>query len=153
MLNKLMQLQKGETGFTVIETMIILTVILILLSVAVLPFPKLAANVEKRQFLNQLQADIFLAQSYAVAKQEKVELRFSSANNSYTVKPFGAAADVIVQRHLPDLVQYTEGSLSKVSFLPNGNTDSFGTVHFNCGDRRVSLIFQIGKGRFYVKEE
>ncbi|MFK2824353.1 competence type IV pilus minor pilin ComGD [Bacillus sp. B190/17] len=153
MLNKLAVSIKKEKGFTIIETIIVLMVILVLLSAAVLPFPKLAANFEKEKFLNQLQADLFLAQSYAAAKQEVVEVRFIRANNCYVIRSAALFSDMAIQRELPDTMQYAESSLANLSFLPNGNTTSFGTVRFKYRDRLISVVFQIGKGRFYVKEE
>ena len=153
LLNKMLWLTKGEKGFTLIETMIMLTVILVLLSIAVLPFPKLAANFEKEQFLNQLQADLFFAQSYAIAKQETVEVRFIHKEDRYTIRSRTATANFLVQRNIPDTIRYIDGSLATLSFLQNGNTNSFGTVHFKYRDQYISLIFQIGKGRFYVKEQ
>ncbi|RJS59682.1 competence type IV pilus minor pilin ComGD [Bacillus sp. PK3_68] len=153
MLNKIERCARSDEGFTLVETMVILTVIVVLLSVAVLPFPRVAADFEKQQFLNQLQADLFLAQSYAIAKQEVVEVRFIYTENRYTIRPLTAPTNLFVQRSMPDTIRYVDGSLAKLSFLPNGNTSSFGTVHFEYLDRHISLIFQIGKGRFYVKEQ
>ncbi|WP_049663160.1 competence type IV pilus minor pilin ComGD [Bacillus sp. FJAT-27231] len=153
MFHKRMRLPKEERGFTLMETMVVLTIIIVLLSIAVLPFPKLAAHFEKEQFLNQLQADLFFAQSYAIARQEKVEVKFFYTENCYTIRSLTSTANFLVQRNMPDTIRYMDGSLTILSFLPNGNTNNFGTVRFRYGSRYISLVFQIGKGRFYVTEQ
>ncbi|KIL75289.1 hypothetical protein A3781_09345 [Bacillus badius] len=153
MFNKMKKAIKEEQGFTMIETMVVLAVVLVVLSITVLSFSRGAAEFEKRQFLNQLRADLFLAQSHAIAKQETVEVRFAYGGNRYTVRTLASSSSFLVQRNIPDAIQYMDGSLAKLSFLPNGNTNSFGTVYFKYGDRYLSLVFQIGKGRFYVKEQ
>ncbi|KAB7708779.1 hypothetical protein F9802_01110 [Bacillus aerolatus] len=153
MLNKMILLLKSEKGFSILEMLLILSIMLVLLSVTVLPLPKLAANFEKKQFFNQLQADLFLAQSYAIAKQDVVEVKFLPAGDRYSIHPVTASSVMLIQRNMPDSIRHVNGSLAKLSFLPNGNTSSFGTVHFKYQDQYISLIFQIGKGRFYVKEQ
>ncbi|WP_052728939.1 competence type IV pilus minor pilin ComGD [Bacillus thermotolerans] len=144
-------LQK-DRGFSMLEVLLVLSVMLVLLSVLVLPLPKLTASAEKNQFFYQLQADLFFAQSYAISRQERVEVRFSSNPQGYTVHSLSGSS-LSLHRTMPQSVTYIAGSLSKMTFLPNGNTIEFGLLRFMHRGESISYVVQIGKGRFYVQKE
>ncbi|PAQ14815.1 hypothetical protein CD798_09150 [Bacillaceae bacterium SAOS 7] len=153
MLIKRMEHIRNQQGVSMLEMLIVLSVFLIILSAAMIPFPKMLDNMEKEKFMDQLQADLYLAQSYAISKQEIVNIQFLTTIDSYRIKTVNVPSEMLAQRELPDSVRHMEGSLQEIWFLPNGNTNRFGTMLFKYKDRYIKVVFQIGKGRFYVEEQ
>ncbi len=144
---------RNQQGVSMLEMLIVLSVFLIILSAAMIPFPKMLDNMEKEKFMDQLQADLYLAQSYAISKQEIVNIQFLMTIDSYRIKTVNVPSEMLAQRELPDSIQHMEGSLQEIWFLPNGHTNRFGTMLFKYKDRYIKVVFQIGKGRFYVEEQ
>ncbi|WP_100402352.1 competence type IV pilus minor pilin ComGD [Bacillus sp. FJAT-42315] len=153
MLIKRMEHIRNQQGVSMLEMLIVLSVFLIILSAAMIPFPKMLDNMEKEKFMDQLQADLYLAQSYAISKQEIVNIQFLMTIDSYRIKTVNVPSEMLAQRELPDSIQHMEGSLQEIWFLPNGHTNRFGTMLFKYKDRYIKVVFQIGKGRFYVEEQ
>lgn len=143
----------NEKGVSMLEVLMVLTVIIILLTVAILPFPKIFSDIEKRQFVNQLQTDLFYAQSYSISNQVRVNIKFYPGSQGYQIKTIASPSHVLVIRTFPETIRYVNGTISEMLFLPNGNTNRFGSAHFTCGEQLIQLVFQIGKGRFYVNDE
>ncbi|MBM7650465.1 competence protein ComGD [Bacillus ectoiniformans] len=143
----------NEKGVSLLEVLLVLSVIIVLLMVTVLPFPKMFADIEKKQFVNQLQTDLFYAQSYSISNQVRVNIKFFPGSQGYQIKTIASPSHVLVIRTFPDMIRYVNGTISEILYLPNGNTNRFGSAHFKCQDQLVQLVFQIGKGRFYVKDE
>lgn len=133
-----------------LETLMILLIISTILVVTIIPFPKLADDMEKKMFFYQLQTDIQMSQTYAITKQKRVIFAFYN-DHSYKVSE-RESRKMILHREFPPDVEF-KGGLSTIMFLPNGNTDTFGASILKYKNTVINLIFHIGKGRFYVKEE
>ncbi|WP_338750071.1 competence type IV pilus minor pilin ComGD [Bacillus sp. FJAT-52991] len=153
MLNRSMKHVRNQQGVSMIEMLMVLSIFLIILAAAIIPFPKMLDSMEKEKFIDQLQADLYLAQSHAISKQEIVNVQLLTTRDSYRMKTMTAPSTVLVQRKFPDSIRHLDGSLQEIWFLPNGNTNRFGTMLFKYKDGYIKVVFQIGKGRFYVEEQ
>ncbi|HZG71970.1 MAG TPA: competence type IV pilus minor pilin ComGD [Chondromyces sp.] len=144
--------RKKEDGYTLLEILLVLTVLVVLLGVAVIPLPKLGQEMDKRIFIAQLHNDLQFAHAKAMAEQQKVQVNFHT-NQKYVIKTLSAVSSETITRSFPQSVRYLEGTMNSIVFLPNGNTDRFGTMTFIVEKEVIKVVFLIGKGRFYVKEE
>ncbi|WP_100331552.1 competence type IV pilus minor pilin ComGD [Bacillus xiapuensis] len=142
----------SQKGFSMLEIMLMLVIMLVLLAAAIIPLPKQMDRLDKKLFLYQLQADLYWAKSYAITKQETVNLQFLPIEKSYRIRTLSASRKMLVKRKLPASIRHVNGSLDNISFLPNGNANRFGTILFFHKEEYFSIVCQIGKGRFYVKE-
>lgn len=143
----------SEQGFTLIESLLVLSIFLVISSITAFSLiPQYEAQ-ESKQFLTQFQADFFYGQQYAISHQQTVSVVISVDQHyyymrtSYSLPPF-------LKRYYSKAVTITPGSLSlSFEFTANGNVNKFGSLFIQCGGKHYTLMVLIGKGRFYVVEE
>ncbi|WP_419156644.1 competence type IV pilus minor pilin ComGD [Rossellomorea sp. BNER] len=141
----------SEKGFSIIETLIVLTMTTILLSVTIFSFQPLQRSLQKKTFISQLQADLYYLQSFAINQQQTSILEFGNGNGYY--RGISIRGELLFYRKLPEYVtQIQNEHLFRVIINPNGNTDRFGDIYFIVHGDVIKLRFHIGQGRFYVYE-
>jgi prepilin-type N-terminal cleavage/methylation domain-containing protein len=79
------QIFKLEDGFTLIEIVVVLT-ILVIAAVLALPMLGSAADMQLRSAANIIAADIEYAKSLAITRQENFSVVFNAASDSYEVQ-------------------------------------------------------------------
>ncbi|WP_046173822.1 competence type IV pilus minor pilin ComGD [Domibacillus indicus] len=143
-----------EKGFTLLEMMIVLTIFTACLGAALIPLRSIAKDVSDQQFFQQVERDLFFAQTYAVTKNVNVFVHFfEDGAHSYHIYTYEQSRKTITKRDIPKRFMVDERSLSNVTFLRSGTTSRFGTVYFTAEGKSTKLIFLIGRGRFYFTEE
>ncbi|MBS4194648.1 competence type IV pilus minor pilin ComGD [Lederbergia citri] len=144
---------KREDGFTLLEVMIVITVMTIILSFSFFTLTSFWALMQKNMFLNQLQSDLYYAHAYALNRQETINFRFTRITQQYEA----ASKDsnkMIIQRKLPAAINIDrETNLSSFTITPDGNVSNFGTMILNVKGKKVKITFYIGRGRFLIEEE
>ncbi|MBE6183762.1 prepilin-type N-terminal cleavage/methylation domain-containing protein [Bacillus ginsengihumi] len=141
-----------EQGFTLIEMLIVILVMTIVASFGFINIKPLWTTVKKHLFINQLQVDLYYAQTYAITKQTNVYVQFYERANRYMMTD-NQHQHLIVDRKLPENVDMlSEGTFSSYTINPDGNVTNFGTIYFRAGEEQVKLVVNIGRGRFYVQE-
>jgi competence protein ComGD len=141
---------RGQKGYTLIEMMIVLLISMILLFFATFSISPLHKSLIKSSFISQMKADLYYLQSYAINKKERVILQFYPFGGKYSGRVMGGEG--LLVRNLPEGVSQIPNSLKSITFYPNGNTSSFGSIYYTAGDDVIKLSFQIGQGRFNVEE-
>jgi len=142
-----------EKGFTLIESLLVLSIFLTISSVTVITIKPQYEGREAEKFFTQLRADILYGQQYAISHQEEVTVIFSALDHyyylrtSYNLQPF-------IKRYYSENITVSPGSLPlDFTFSPSGMINKFGSLLIKSGSRYYRLTFQIGEGRFYVVEE
>lgn len=141
----------NEKGFTLLESLFVLSIFLIISSFSILLKPH-DLLLEKQLFFTQLKSDLLYAQQYAVTHQQSLFVFFGTPGHYYYIrKPNG---EVIVRREYSDKITVTEGS-QKLQFFYNsrGNLTTFGSIYIYIEDELYRMTFLIGRGRFYVVKE
>jgi len=133
-----------------LEALVVLMIISAMLLIAVVPFPQIQNQLEKKMFITQLQADVERAQMYALSHQKAVFLHFYSSKKYVATL---SQQEILFTRTVPDEFEFLRGGMDSVAFLPNGNTNQFGTIGIKYNNQIIQLTFYIGKGRLKVKEE
>lgn len=143
---------RSNSGFTLLESLIVMSVVAIVLLFGIFTLNPLMEWVQKRMFISQLQSDLYHAQSHAINRKERVSIIFSRNDNRYSAT--GEASGILISRDLKHPVKITGGSLNqlRLHITPEGTINNFGSVNFDLNKQVIVLNFHIGRGRFVVKE-
>jgi len=142
-----------SNGFTLIETLIVLSAFLIMSFSSVLLLKPTHHFLQSQVFFSQLKSDLYFAQQYAIAHQEEVSVHIMPESNYYYVRTRFNGPIIIERTYSPE-IKVREGSLKLFfQFMADGNTNKFGTFFIEVGNKRYRMTLLIGRGRFYVVEE
>lgn len=145
---------RKESGFTLLEMMIVLAIFMVCLAAALIPLRSIADDVNDRQFFQQVERDLFEAQAYAIAKKVNVVVHFfEDERNDYHIYTLEQPRKMIAKREIPNRFIHDERSIGSFTFLRTGTTNRFGSIYFTSEEKSTRLVFQIGRGRFYFVEE
>ncbi|CAH0345721.1 competence type IV pilus minor pilin ComGD [Bacillus sp. CECT 9360] len=144
-----------DGGFTLIEMLVVLTIFLLIFSLASSLFPHFMKNQETEQFLRQLSDDIHYAQAYAISHQEFTEVvidqKPGTTGETYHVR--NAMKGKLYERKIPKDLVISSGSMNlKITFTPNGNIATVGTWFIESPLHSYKITFNIGKGRFRIEK-
>ncbi|WP_312471749.1 competence type IV pilus minor pilin ComGD [Neobacillus sp.] len=143
----------NQKGFTLIESLVVLSIFMIISSVTVFSLKPHHSMIEDESFLTQLKADLYYAQNYAISHQHEVSVVFVPSQYRYYMI-LDTELPPIVERNYSTNIYLTEGSIPLYfKFLIDGNINKFGSFFIQTKKRNYKITFLIGKGRFYVAEQ
>ncbi|WML59755.1 competence type IV pilus minor pilin ComGD [Neobacillus sp. PS2-9] len=143
----------NQKGFTLIESLLVLSIFMIISSVTVFTLKPQHTFMEKDSFFIQLKADLYYAQQYAISHQHEVLVQFVPKEYRYYMI-YRAEERPIIERDYSHNVNFTEGTMPlSFKFLPDGNINKFGSLILYYRNKIYRLTFLIGEGRFYVSEQ
>ncbi|WP_428909101.1 competence type IV pilus minor pilin ComGD [Niallia sp. Krafla_26] len=149
-------MKNNQFGFTLIETLIVLSVFLLIASLSLFFLKPHYDFIEKERFVSLFTSDILYAQQYAISTQKGLYVFIEPNQRMYYVEE-KYSQNYVVKRELPASIKLERGSLGvrtiNFEILPDGGVTDFGTFFFIIGKKRYKVVFQIGAGRFYVTRE
>lgn len=145
---------KNDDGFTLIEVLLVLSLVSLLATFPVMHFAQLKKETETQLFFESLRSGITLIQTEAVVNDHWTIMEVRPGNRLIRFRVIteeNAVHPADQTLYLPDslsLIGTTKDySFSKSSGnLGNINELSFSTIH-----GRASVSFQMGSGRFVIK--
>ncbi|MFE8702491.1 competence type IV pilus minor pilin ComGD [Cytobacillus sp. FJAT-54145] len=138
-----------ENGFTLIESLFVLSIFLIITTVSLVYLTPQNNQVEKQLFFSRLKADLLYAQAYAMSSKESVSVNILPQKHQYYIRRFNG--ELLVNRTYSKKIKIREGSISLYfKFNSDGNINSFGSFYIYFNEEQYRLTFLIGRGRFYV---
>jgi competence protein ComGD len=141
-----------QGGFTLVESLLVLSIFLILTSVTALSLRPQNLFLSDHTFITQLQADLLYGQQFAISHQCEVFFKLTE-NSEYTIY-YRFDRPPLVTRPYSSEVQFYPGTLPlSFKFLSDGNISQFGSFSIKTCCKQYRITFLIGKGRFYVSEE
>jgi competence protein ComGD len=141
----------NQKGFTLIESLIVLSIFLIISSITAFSIKPQFHSVNDKAFITQLKADLYYGQQFAIANQMEVKVIFYEHEHLYVLI---AGSNRIVERTHSPKIRVSQGTIQLYfKFNPNGNLDRFGSLFIRTEQKLYRLTLLIGKGRFYVMEE
>ncbi|MBU8879367.1 type II secretion system GspH family protein [Bacillus sp. FJAT-29790] len=147
-------MKSSEGGFTLLESLFVLSVFLIIASISGILIKPQFLFLEKQLFFTQLKSDLYFAQSYAISHQSEVNVNIVPEKKMYYIRTNFDSGDGIIRREYPDLFTVEKGSMKIFfHFTPNGTVNQFGSFYINAGKEKYRFTFLIGMGRFYVAKE
>ncbi|MDQ0218333.1 type II secretion system protein [Peribacillus cavernae] len=146
---------ESNRGFTLTETLVVLTIFLLLFSLASGLFPHFLKSQEIDQFLRQFSDDVYFAQSYAISHQQYIEVVIDQypgrSGEKYHVA--NVMKGKLLERNIPKDVTFTRGSMNlRILFAPNGNISTAGVWNVKTSSSSYKMTFNIGKGRFRIEK-
>lgn len=142
---------RNEQGFTLMESLLVLAIFMMILTISYFPLKFHEQLLEKQMFFHQLKGDLLYAQQYALTSQKRVSFNFVTPQHYYYIK--NDNHQTILRREYPPYIRIAAGSQpTAFYFLSNGNISQFGTLYIYVEKEIYQLTFQLGRGRFYVKK-
>ncbi|AOH55689.1 hypothetical protein ABE28_015115 [Peribacillus muralis] len=133
------------------ETLIVLTIFVLLLSITPNLYPRFHKGMEERMFLSQFHEDLFYAQQYAISHESLIYLHINNGNKIYIISSYKEGR--ILERSIPADVHFLSSTLGhSFHFNQNGNVSKAGTMRIDTPKGKYKLVLNIGKGRFRIEK-
>lgn len=143
----------NQKGFTLIESLVVLSIFIIISSITVVSIKPQYYMADDETFISQLKADLYYAQQFAISHQKEVKVNFIPNRFRYIIYENNNSPNIVERQYSPN-IHVSPGSIPLYfKYLPNGNVDQFGSLFFKSKEKSYRLTILIGKGRFYVAEE
>ncbi|MCM3716792.1 hypothetical protein M3206_01295 [Fictibacillus phosphorivorans] len=135
-----------------IEMMIILLIVGIIGSVAFPKFQSFIKNRKTEYFLNTLEKELMMTQQKAINETSVYRLTFNNEKEIYQIGTYGS--NKVLKREIPKHITVEGQALEMaIQFNQNGNISRAGTIYIHSDDDVYKMVFQIGKGKFYVTKQ
>lgn len=139
-----------QSGFTLVECLIILAIAAVMIMIVLPLYGNTAANAEIERFFDQFEEDFLYAQQLAIAESRRVEIRFFTNVPQYLIRYY--AGKNIVLRPLPQGMTLETNLVNNTLMLNRrGHVSQGGKVFFyyEQGNKRhrKTFTFQIASGR------
>ncbi|MFG6494205.1 competence type IV pilus minor pilin ComGD [Fictibacillus sp. UD] len=142
----------NQQGFSLIEMMIVLMIIATIGAIAYPAFDSFRKNRETEYFLRSFQKDIVHMQQKAINENRMYVLSIDNEKHVYEVS--GNALKKPLKRAFPEHIRFESFSmLLRVQFNQYGNISRAGTIYIHSANGTYKMVFQIGKGKFYVTKQ
>lgn len=148
------RLFKEEDGFfTLIEGIIVLTIVSFILAMPSIQMRPLGSVVSTDIFLEQLKSDITLLHQNAVLNGETTVIEANPGRNRINLSVISNSASPLNKTiQLPEQLTMF-GGYKRFSYRPySGNITNVDRIRFSDSNRTFEFVFQVGSGRFYVRE-
>ncbi|SER80985.1 competence type IV pilus minor pilin ComGD [Psychrobacillus sp. OK032] len=148
------RVKRNEKGFTLVETILMLSIVTVLTSSIVYVTTSKIEAAEEKRFFRQFHLDMQKIQSIAIGETKYTHIYFDENGSKYV----GEWANTrLFEFKVPKHMRLSiDSNLKRVSFHPNGMVTQFGTFLFEIkkGTKTVtkSVTVYIGTGRLKYEE-
>lgn len=140
---------KNNNGFTMIEAIIALSLIATILSVSLSYTFKTYDTYQYKQFIKQLDQDLFYLQQLAITQNDSYYLHFERAQSRYHIRVAGIGKKVI-ERTYPSDWEIEPNTLTlPIEFSNKGNLKKPGQMKVHTKYQQFTITCPFGKGRCY----
>lgn len=141
----------NEEGFTLIETLLVLSIFIVIVSSTIIYFQPPFQTANKRAFFTQLSSDLYYGQLYAIANQQTIRVSFNNERHDIIIYH---NLKIVYKRLYDKNVDIKSGTLGKgaypyFKYLSDGNISEFGDINILIGKEKYKMVMQLGKGRYY----
>lgn len=142
---------KKDDGFTLMETLLVLSILSLLISFPIVQFSSMREESEHQLFFDSLRSSITLIQTHAVINNEWTVMEVRPVNNKiYFRVPAHINHPASHTLSLPDGITI-QGTSRDYDFKSGtGNQGNLHPVIFQTRKGKVELKFQMGSGRFVI---
>ncbi|MCY9549559.1 competence type IV pilus minor pilin ComGD [Lysinibacillus xylanilyticus] len=146
-----MDFVKSERGYTFVEMLFVLFIVICLSTIVVKYSLKAAETRELEQFFTQIQLDIQYIQTYSMQQGEYISMKFESSSKRYIIKK-----DIfteLFERPFPKGVEVipSSSSIYTIIYNFNGNVMTPGTVYFKTPQGTKKIVITLGRGRSRIE--
>ncbi|MEA3320636.1 MAG: competence type IV pilus minor pilin ComGD [Bacillota bacterium] len=151
-----MQESKNKTngGYTLLESLLVISIISVLLSVTVLTLSSTQESYIGEHFNEQLSNDLLFAQQYALSSKNSVYIVFTPSENYYRIRQGTFQINELVVREYHSSIRIDTRTMGqRITYLGNGSINKSGAIAIYVDDKELyQYVFTLGKGRFYVEK-
>ncbi|WHY65697.1 competence type IV pilus minor pilin ComGD [Neobacillus sp. SuZ13] len=144
-------MKNDQNGFTLIESLLVLSIFMIISSITVFSLKPQHSVLEDEAFLTQLKADLYYSQQYAISHQHEVSVVILPAQYKYYMLLRPELPPIVMRNYSKNINLATSTLPLYFKFLNDGNVNQFGTLLIQTNNKTYQMTVLIGKGRFYVK--
>ncbi|RCW65382.1 competence type IV pilus minor pilin ComGD [Saliterribacillus persicus] len=143
---------KEQKGFTLIETLLVLSVLIIFLSIGGAFHYKTFDSYQYQTFYQLFEKDIIYLQQLSVTSNDSYALYFDLSNNSYQIKKSGIGT-ILLSREFPKAWTIRQNTLKlPLSFSKDGTIKNPGAIKVETTHNDYFITFPFGKGRCYSEK-
>ncbi|MGD6774596.1 competence type IV pilus minor pilin ComGD [Sutcliffiella horikoshii] len=141
-------------GYSLLESILVLSLISIILSVTILNLNATNKNIIAEQFSDQLSNDLLFAQQYAISTKTSVSIIFTPQNNYYRIRQGTFQINEMVYREYHRDVRIDTRTMGeRLIYNGNGSINKAGAIGIYVDEMEsYRYVFTLGKGRFYVEK-
>ncbi|TSI08551.1 Tfp pilus assembly protein FimT/FimU [Lysinibacillus sp. BW-2-10] len=143
------QLIRNNHGFTLLEMLLVLSILIITSSIVYQFAMKISEKQSVNQFIQQVQLDIQRVQALSLSEPRLIYFSFS--DRSYQAY-YENAREKIVEGSYPPEVQLIKFSTLRKITIFSGEFWEFGTIRFHTPLGERQIIVNIQKGRMKIVE-
>lgn len=145
-----MRFSQNEKGFTLIEMLLVLMIVIVVSSIALNVTIKNIKVDQTKEFFRQFQIDMHYLQSYAMAYKETVRVLYVKDGKEYI--GIVGTNKIVLRRTMPEGYSGNTANTFVLQYLPNGNVSRVGALTFHTPEGGRRLKVYIGKGRLQLDE-
>lgn len=141
---------KKQSGFTLVELLLVLSILSILLLLSV---PLNISGLQKHQdeqFLETFQYDVLYIQHLATTTTDDKRVYIRFQNDRYSIIE---NTKTLETRYYPDGWEMDPRTMEELSFKSTGTVRQPGRIKMTSKNNTYFVVFPLGKGRGYVEEE
>ncbi|API90530.1 type II secretion system GspH family protein [Virgibacillus pantothenticus] len=138
---------KQTNGFTLIEMLIVLSIMLIMLGLVLPPLSSHVNKINSNHVIDKLASDVMKIQHMHATTYGAVKIQLY--HDKYVVLN---STRIIQQVHLPEGFWFNQNANHFIEFNKNGNIKRPRTFYLYSPTTRYKIIFPFGKGRFRVEK-
>lgn len=141
-----------QSGYLLIEMMVVLLIIGLIGSIAYPKFNSFTKNRKTEYFLNSLEKDIMHMQQKAINESSVYRLTFNNDKDMYQIGTY--SSNKVLNRPIPKHITIEGQAMEMtIQYNQNGNISRAGTLYIYSEDAVYKMVFQLGKGKFYVAKQ
>jgi competence protein ComGD len=148
----LLRQMANKNGFTLIEMLLVLSIVSILSLLSVTWSLSAISKQEREQFINTLENDTLYIQQVTSIKGSVEQRPYITFKEDFYTIYFTKRRKPII-RNYPSGVRIDTRKHQYLKFEQNGNIHQPRSMDLFMGDERYKIIFPFGKGRFYLEKE
>ncbi len=135
-------------GFTLIEMLVVLSMLGIMISLALPLQFKLLKEQEEIQFFSMLESDVMYIQQRSTLSADMNRITFNE--ESYRIT---SDEQPSIIRIYPEGLTINTRNERNITFNNNGNIKNPRTLYVNSSLNTYRMVFPFGKGRFYLEKQ
>lgn len=152
-----MKMKEDQSGFTLVETVVVLFITGALILLPVLSINKIVETIQIDLFFRELASDITMMQNYTILTGKQTRISFFSSDKDTISFRIASDPKSPLNRDVELDSPYYSLSLPEgnyvFSFTWNaGNIDSSKKIGFNTTKGKYELTYLLGSGRFDIKK-
>ena len=143
----------SESGFTLIEMLLVLSILLIIMATTIVAVPRYLEKREIESFLQQLSHDVHYAQALAIQDQSFYRVTLNTSSDIYFISKYTKR---VFTREFPEGVSFMRGNStmdSSVTAYASGIFSDSGTWIFKTEHYTYAFKIYLGEGRHTYHEQ